>query len=843
VASGLIPNQKSPGRQGPESTSATRVLGKARGLQALLRLEWPEVLNRIATLASSDAGAAHVLRLVPESAPDAAEDALRLADEMVGLLLKVDWIPPAISDLSDALKRLAVEGSVLDATELEGIARLLSSARHGRGDLRRFPDELPGLTAIGGRMLKAESLERRLLEAFDAGGGIADSASQDLRRIRRALRSSRASIVRRLETLARSLSDRIQVPDGSVTIRSGRYCIPIRREGLSEVGGIVHDESATHRTVFVEPPQAIQPMNRLAELEREEQREIARILRQLTAAARPRVAELADSLEALTEADSLYARARWALSHGGSRPTFIDPESAEDRGIALRLVRVHHPLLVNGEEPSVPFDLELARGETVLLVSGPNAGGKTVLLKTVGLTSLLAQAGIIPPAGPGTRLPVYRDLFAVIGDEQSISASLSTFSAQVESVRQTLEEADGHSLVLLDEVGSSTDPAEGAALASAVLQRLAGQACLTVATTHLGALKALAIEDAQIVNASLQFDTRALRPTFRLVRDLPGRSYALEIAARLGLPQDVLDDAKSRVGAEDRRVEELLSELEKREEELAGLTAEARLDARRAHERDERLAGAEERAARKEKQLEREGKARAERYLKQARSEVAEEIERLRIEFRRAADTEARPDSTRAAEAAAAGVRSRVERLFRDSRLRADAADGSERQVGDGIVAETGIRVRSRSLGLEGVVVELRGDRAFLETGGVRVEVPVADLDPVLRQNPQMTVRGRHEREDRGSSPRLPEIVAHPEVDLRGLRVNEIEPALAPAVDAAFVADLPTLRIIHGKGTFALRKEVARLLGTDRRVASLRPGGFEEGGSGVTVVVFLGGGD
>jgi len=800
-------------------------------------------LSRISAFASSAAGASHVRRLVPERSPAAAEAALRVADEMIGLLLKFDWMPPAIPDVSSALKRLAVEGSVLDVSELEGVARLLSSGRQARADLRRFPDELPELAGIGDRMLKAESLEKRLLEAFDSAGGLADSASPDLRGIRRGLRSSRSSIVRRLETFARSLPDRVQVPDGSVTIRSGRYCIPIRREGMSEVGGIVHDESATHRTVFVEPPQAIQPMNQLAELEREESRETARILRRLTAAARPRAAELVESLEALAGADSLYARARWALGHGGTRPAFIDPDSDEDAGVALRLVRVHHPLLVSGDDPSVPFDLELARGETVLLISGPNAGGKTVLLKTVGLTSLLAQAGIVPPAGPGTRLPVYRDLFTVIGDEQSISASLSTFSAQVESVRQTLEEADLHSLVLLDEIGSSTDPAEGAALAAAVLQRLGGQARLTVATTHLGALKALATEDPQIVNASLQFDTRALKPTFRLVRDLPGRSYALEIAARLGLPEDVLEDAKSRVGEEDRRVEALLAELEQREAELAGLTAEARLDTRRAREREERLAGAEEQAARREKKLEREGKARAEEYLKQARREVAEEVERLRVEFRRAAAGAAGPDSSAAAEAAAADVRSRVERMFRDSRMPSDPAGESEGKVADPAVTETGLRVRSRSFGLEGVVVELRGDRAVLEAGGMRVEVPVSDIDPVPRGQPDRRVRGRHEREDRAPDRRLPETVARPEVDLRGLRVDEIEPSLFQAVDAAFVSDLPALRIIHGKGTFALRNEVARLLGGDRRVASLRPGGFEEGGSGVTVVEFLGGGD
>ncbi len=372
---------------------------RAPGPQALIRLEWPDVLNRIAGFASSEAGAEHVRRLVPEPSLDAAEAALKRADEMIGLLLKYDWAPPTIPDVRGPLKRLAVEGSVLDVSELERVAVLLASARHARADLRRNPDELPGLAALGGRMLKAEALEKRLAQALDSAGGLADSASPDLRRIRRSLRSARSSIVRRLETFARSLPDRIQVPDGSVTIRSGRYCIPIRREGMSDVGGIVHDESATHRTVFVEPPEAIQPMNRLAEFERDELREVARILRELTAAARPRAAELAQSLEALAEADSLYARARWALGHGGTRPAFLDPGTADEAAVALRLVSVHHPLLVSGEVPSVPFDLELVRGESVLLISGPNAGGKTVLLKTIGLTCLLAQAGIVPPAG------------------------------------------------------------------------------------------------------------------------------------------------------------------------------------------------------------------------------------------------------------------------------------------------------------------------------------------------------------------------------------------------------------------------------------------------------------
>lgn len=811
--------------------------------ESLARLDWAEVLARIARLASSDLGAEHVRSLRPAGSPEQVEKRLATADQMVGLLLKLEWSPPVIPDSRAALRRLGIEGAVLDAQELVGIGTLLAASRLARSQLRRFPDELPALAGLGERLLKDLELEAELSAALDEGGAVKDSASPALRKVRRGLRSARSSLVAKLEAYARRLPDRIQVADASVTVRSGRYCIPIRREGRSEVGGIIHDESATHQTIFVEPPLAIEPMNRLAELEREEAREISRILKQLTESVRPVMSGLQSSLQALAEADSLFARARWALEHGGTRPTFLGDPGTRLSGIALRLVQAHHPLLLDGPEPSVPFDLDLFEGETVLLISGPNAGGKTVLLKTIGLTCLLAQSGVLPPVGPGTMLPVVGDLYAVIGDEQSISASLSTFSAQVGGVRDTLDRADERSLALLDEIGSSTDPAEGAALAAAVLTRLAGQAGLTVATTHLGALKALAAEDGRIVNASLQFDTRLLRPTFRLTRDRPGRSYALEIATRIGLPADVIAEAQSRLGEEDRKLESLLAELERREAELAVMTADAQLEGRRLRERERRLSGAEERAERKEKQLEREARDRAEQYLREARREVADEIRRLREQFRRSAPHLPGTVGEGGAEREAARARSRVEQLYREAKAAATPVAGEVAGGRAGAAPAVGERVRSLSLGVEGVVSEVRGDRVVLDAGGLRLEVPVSDVEPAPGSGSESSPAGRPEQARRAGVSSLPDVVARPEIDLRGLRTDEIGPVLLPAVDAAHVADLPTLRIIHGKGTFALRERVGSLLDKDRRIARLRPGGFEEGGSGVTVVEFRRGAD
>jgi DNA mismatch repair protein MutS2 len=603
------------------------------------------------------------------------------------------------------------------------------------------------------------------------------------------------------------------VADASVTVRGGRYCIPIRREGASRVGGIVHDESATHQTLFVEPASAIDEMNRIAGLEREEKREVRRILLELTDAVRPFAGELRGACSALAEADSLNARARYALGHGGKKPV-LDDGGADG---AIEIVDGVHPLLLAGGEPAVPFTLRLHADERVLLISGPNAGGKTVTLKAIGLLAALAQSGVVPPVGEGTRLPVFQRFFAVIGDEQSITASLSTFSAQVAALGEILAGAGSASLVLLDEVGGSTDPAEGAALAASVLLRLADEARLTVATTHLGALKDLATENPAVVNASLQFDAEQLRPSFVLVRDRPGRSYALEIASRHGLPPELIDEARGRLTDSERRMEHLLAELEATEAELARLTSGARADARELERLEARLSERERRLAARERDVEREGREAADRYLLESRREVEAAIEELRV----------RSEATGAETGAASAARRRVEGLLRDNR-----AALPEEPAGDsGAAVEVGDRVRSRSLGITGDVVELRPTGVVIEARGMRFTLGSGDLEPAADAP----------GEQPSTAPSRPPVLdARPEVDLRGLRVDEIRGPLLAALDAAIVADLGRLVVIHGKGTGALREEVGRLVEGDERIVDVRPGGFAEGGSGVTVLQLKG---
>lgn len=827
------PGAEAPGPPADDGVTPGYGGGSRAGREHALRvLEFPRVLELVAHRATSELGARRIRRLRPGTDHAAVRRELDAVEEMAAYLREAEhWAPPAVPDLRPVLERLGVEGTVLDGDGLLGIAELLASSRSARRDLPEDEDAFPQLALRAGGLVREGELLERLRSSFDDTGSVADGASRKLREIRTELRDARNGLVDLLERFSRELRDRVRVPDASVTVRSGRYCIPIRREGRSEVGGIVHDESSSGQTLFVEPPPAIEPMNRIRELEAEESREVHRILRELTDAARPLAPDLRTSLELLVEIDALYGRARYALSHGGVRPELGEPD---ERG-AYRVVEGYHPLLLAGEEEAVPFGLTMAPDESVLLVSGPNAGGKTVLLKSMGLLSCLAQAGVLPPVGRETRLPFFRRFFAVIGDEQSIEASLSTFSAQVESLREILEESGPASLVLLDEVGSHTDPAEGAALASAVLLRLAGQAGLTAATSHLGALKALAGEDDRVVNASLQFDRERLRPTYALRRDRPGRSYAFEIARRLGLPEDLIREARTRMEAGERRMEEVLSELEEKEEELARLTADAEARGAELEERRREVEAREREVERREAEVERAARERAESYLLEARQEVEEAIRDLEGRVGRASGGGGEGDAADAVREAATEARDRVERAVRESReAMPKAPPVEEREAPD---VEPGDPVRIRSLDRRGRVRELRGDDVTVEAGGVRLTVPATDVEPVEEEAGD----GGDGASGAAPSPaqeRRPRVEPESEVHLRGLRVDQVERELVPYLDAAIVADLPRFRIVHGKGTGALRERVRQILASDPRVARYRSGEPGEGGAGVTIVEF-----
>lgn len=779
---------------------------------ALDVLQFPEALAVVAEHASSALGADAVRTLAPSDSLAVVSDELRRVDQMSSFLFRAqDWNMPPLPDVRAALRRLGVDGSVLDAAELRDIAILLRGSAATRRAILQHADDYPLLALVAERLVKLEEDERRIRDAVDDAGEVRDNASNELARLRREIRGARSRIVERLESFIASLPPRFQVQDASVSLRDGRYVIPVRREGRGEVGGLVHDESATGATLFVEPPVAIELMNRLRELELAESREVLRILRELTDSLRQSHGMISDALEALVEVDSLFARARYALHVQGTRPEVSADTSA------LVLVHARHPLLLATTSGVIPFDLAMEPGERTLLVSGPNTGGKTVLLKAIGLISTLVQSGVIPPVGPGSRLPLFHDVFADIGDEQSIEASLSTFSAHLKNLREIVEHADSDSLALIDEMGSGTDPAEGGALADAILRTLTRRGTLTIATTHLGQLKQIAAEEPGVVNASLQFDAVALRPTYRLLKGVPGRSYGLAIARRLGLPAELLDAAESALPQAERDTGQLLAELEEKDRALSDALADAARQARRAARLREDVEKREESLGRREKEAERRARQQARDLLLNAREEVEAAIRELR---------EAALQGDSAVEDAAREARRRVEQRVRREAERTPR----EHTPGDGGAdVREGSHVQVTASGLRGVVVEVRDDRATVEVGGLRVQVPTVGLTVMEAPAPA----GKRQRARGGWT--APEVDAATEVDLRGLRAEEVDSRLNPALDAAVQAALPNLRIIHGKGTGALREVVTEILGADRRVKSFRPGGIGEGGTGVTV--------
>ncbi|MGI9181860.1 MAG: endonuclease MutS2 [Longimicrobiaceae bacterium] len=790
---------------------------------ALQVLEHREALDLVARFASSTLGAEAVRALTPSVDRGWIEPELRRVDEMLRFLQRDDrWGVPAVPDLRESLARLRIEGSVWDAPVLRDAGVLLASSRATHQAIRPAAEDFPLLALVAERLVELPRVEEAIDRAIDEQGEVRDDASPELQRLRREIRSIRSRIVERLAAYAASLPSQYQVADASVTVREGRYVIPIRREGMREVGGIVHGESGTGATLFVEPPLAVELMNRLRELEAAEVREVLRILRELTGKLRPHREELDAALDALVELDSLNARARYAVRVDGTLPALLLPGAQE-----YAVVQGRHPILLARAEAVVPFDLRIDPGERTLLISGPNTGGKTVLLKAIGLLSLLAQSGVIPPVGPGTRLPIFRDLFADIGDEQSIEASLSTFSAHLVNLRAALEGADHESLVLIDEIGSGTDPTEGGALAWAVLMELTRRSAFTVATTHLGQLKLLAGEEPRVVNASLQFDSDRLQPTYQLLKGLPGRSYGIAIARRLGLPPGVIEEAEHALPQGERDVAKLLLELEARERQLA--TATQALDARlrEVTRTQEELERREERLRHREKEAERRARQQARDLLLRARGEVEAAIQ----EVRSSADQEKLEEAARAA-------RRRVEEEAKRQRERAPRTPSTPPapKRGEALPVEVGVRVRIESLGRTGRVIELRDGKAMVEAGGMRLLLPREDLT-TLPPGDQETPQPQR-RVPSGGGYVSVEVEARPEVDLRGLRTDELELELGRALDAALMSGLPTFRIIHGKGTGALRDRVVELIQRDRRIATFRPGERYEGGTGVTVVEF-----
>ncbi|HKV76445.1 MAG TPA: Smr/MutS family protein [Gemmatimonadales bacterium] len=786
---------------------------------ALAELEFDAVLGQVAQLAAGPAGAARIRSRRPSGALAWIREELADVEELRRLVLdRRAPSPGAVPDLATTLARLRIEGSVLEGSALVEVRRLLGTARSLVTELTALAEEAPRAAGLR-RPLPDKALERRLELSLDDAGELLDSASPALASARHDVRATRSRLIQRLEGILRNIEGQ---GEGTVTVRNGRYVIPVPRDSRSRPAGIIHDESASGATLYLEPSATLELGNALREAEARAERAALAVCRELTDLLRPVHGMLADLLEMCIQADDLAARARYAAQVGGQAPT------VDVSGGPLVLRGARHPLLLARlpADEVVPFDLDMTDGRRTLLLSGPNTGGKTVLLKAVGVIAALVQSGIVPPTGAGSALPVFDGFFADIGDRQSIAASLSTFSAHVTVVRRILESAGSGALILLDEIGSGTDPAEGAALASAVLLSLTRRGAMTLATTHLGALKELATRSTGVANASLQFDGAALTPTFRLMQGIPGRSYGLAIARRLGVPEAVLADAESQVSDADRALDRLLAAVEQRQneqearaEELEARSVElealnARLEVQRegqeVRERDLKT---------RARDAERDARSQARAFLLEARQKVEAAIQQARGATDEAAAREAR----RAIEEAA--------------RLEAEALKSGQagrRAGGQEQVLEVGSRVRLES-GTSGNVLEVRGDgKVLVGIGSMKLLMPADGLVPLTNDSQPGAGTARLPARPTATSSAAPI-----EIDLRGFTAEEAEAAVLHAIDEAVLAENPYLRIIHGKGTGVLRERVRQIVESDTRVARSVTAPANQGGSGVTIAEFV----
>ena len=767
----------------------------------LEKLAYDRVLRALADRAATRLGLERAEALRPTGDPD--EAATRL--DRVDAVAAAGELPlGGIEDVRPLLAR-ARDGNLLDGPEILQVAWTLD----GTERLRRAvaEGEQPPLTALAERMGSFEGWLRLVRERLDGDGEVRDDATPKLREIRRRLKPLRGRIRDRMHKLLDQYADAVQDP--IVTLRRDRYVIPIKASLQSRVPGIAIDASDSGRTVFVEPQSVVAMNNELALLEFEERDEVRRILLELGR----RIAdhpEVEVTFEVVAELDLANASARLAEDWSLHR---AEPSRAGE----IVLPAARHPLV----EACVANDLELDAEQRLLIVTGPNAGGKTVLLKTLGLAAAMAQSGLPVAAGePGRppRLPWFASLLADIGDEQSIEASLSTYAGHLTNLARIVREADAGTLVLIDELGSGTDPDEGAALSQAILEEVLRSEARGLVTTHLAPLKVFASDTPGVRNAAMRFDVDALRPTFRLQIGQPGRSYALAIAERLGLGGPVLQRAAEVLGPEGERLERLLATLERQREELAGRVTEAD-DAREAAVREadtlrteiERLRAREDEliadaAARADAELQAtlQRATRAERSARheggEARSQALEEIRRLREQARRTA----RPRAEQRPDAAPRGP-------------------------------EVGSRVRVPSYDAEGQVVELRGRRALVQLGLLKVEVGLDEVEP-LRDASNGDGGGAKDGAGGGARP-APAFAAgfDDELNVRGERVEQALDKIRDFVLEAHALKVGRVRILHGKGTGALRDAVRDYLKRERRVQRFEDAVPYEGGHGVTV--------
>lgn len=783
--------------------------------KSLYTLELPAVLSMLAKEAVSEGAKQRALDLMPSSEPGMVR---RMVEETTAArdMMTTRQSPSfySVKDVRPSLQRADMGGS-LNTRELMEIARVLQCARLLRGYIAEESNQ--GKTCIDHLFyaLRANKfLEEKITGSIVGEDEIADSASSELASIRRQMRAAASRARDALNKIISSPSYAKVLQEPIITMRSDRYVVPVKAEHKGAVSGLVHDISASGMTVFIEPMAAVKANNELRELAAKEKLEIDRILAQLSADCAEHRADIESDSDIILRLDLIFAKAK--LSYR------LDCQSAamdEERGIVLR--RARHPLLE--QATAVPIDLELGSSFDTLVITGPNTGGKTVSLKTIGLLAAMNQCGLHIPAADGSNLPVFSHILADIGDEQSIEQSLSTFSAHMTNIVSILDECDSRSLLLFDELGAGTDPTEGAALAIAIIEYARQRGSIIAATTHYAELKVYATNERGVQNASCEFDVETLRPTYRLLVGIPGKSNAFAISSRLGLGDDIIEDAKKRVSSESASFEATIEKLEQTRLMLEKDRNEAAVKLRQAEENAKKSAFLKAELEVRLEKADMKSRREAERIISEARA-AAEEVFAQLDEMKRHANED---EDTQRINEARTELRRRLN--LKEEELRPSVEPVEDKKSARPVKA--GDTVQIRSMGMKAEVISVSKDRMLTLRAGI-MTVNAAEEDVLLLEGEKIKVK----KAPASGGTKLQSSALASEIDLRGMESLEGVLAAERYIDSAVMARLSTVTIIHGKGTGALRAAIQQMLRKNKAVKSFRLGRFGEGESGVTVV-------
>lgn len=784
-------------------------------------LEFNKVVAQVAAYAAFSASRELLEAMRPTTDYDTA---LRLQQETTeGRFLLAENANVTVGgarDVRDAVLSAEREGR-LTAMQLVTIRATLQSGIRLRRTIERSERDFILLREIAAELFEGHHIISAIGKSIDENGEVMDSASPKLAAIRRDIRSTQDKLRTRLNRLINNPRNQPYLQESLITTRNGRYVIPVKAEARGRLNGIVHDQSASGATLYIEPAETVEVNNKIRELELAERDEILRILQALSAEVGAEAQAIVATVEAIAYLDVIFARAKYASALSAEEPHLTPIEE----GAVLRLYDARHPLITPEDVVAINLDMS---DVMQLVITGPNTGGKTVTLKLAGLMIMMAQCGLHLPASDETTLSVFEGVYADIGDEQSIEQSLSTFSAHMTTIIRILDHADSRSLVILDELGSGTDPAEGAALARAILTYLRYSGAMTLTATHYPELKLYAHGTQGVRNASMEFDLNTLAPTYRLIVGLPGRSNALAIASRLGLQEAVLEEARGYVGEADLQVEEMLDEIQRTRAEVRDARERILLQEDELTERNRKLRARLERIEDERQKVLKEARQQAESEL----AEVRIELDKMRHKLARLSPSQ-REDAVEAVdediEAVEERIRQPIEPIVVPTRPKKQPP---KEQVSAPGTLQVGDRVFVKTLQSEGQVMSVDEDEVEVQVGQLRARIAPKNLE--RRGSGRAEAEVEVDTDYKAPQPKSPGL----ELDMRGMRVEEGILALEEYLDRAYLSGLPWARILHGKGSGALRKAVREVLHGHELIKEYKGAPRHEGGEGVTLVYF-----